>query len=33
MKLTHSELYEELESYFRLDQLKWFKKENQYDEK
>jgi Mlc titration factor MtfA (ptsG expression regulator) len=31
MKLTHPELYEELESYYGLDPLKWFKKENQYD--
>jgi len=31
MKLSHPELYEELESYYGLDPLKWFKKENQYN--
>ena len=31
MKLSHRELYEELESYYGLDPLKWFKKENQYN--
>ena len=31
MELSHPELYEELESYYGLDPLKWFKKENQYN--
>jgi Mlc titration factor MtfA (ptsG expression regulator) len=29
MKLTHPELYEELKSYYRLDPLKWFEKDDQ----
>ena len=31
MKLSHPELYKELESYYGLDPLKWFKRENQYN--
>jgi Mlc titration factor MtfA (ptsG expression regulator) len=29
MKLTHPELYEELQSYYGLDPLKWFEKDDQ----
>ncbi len=29
MKLSHSELYEELKSYYGLDPLKWFEKDDQ----
>jgi Mlc titration factor MtfA (ptsG expression regulator) len=29
MKLTHPELYEELESYYKLDPLKWFENDDQ----
>jgi Mlc titration factor MtfA (ptsG expression regulator) len=28
MKLTHPELYEELESYYGLDPLKWFENDD-----